>query len=87
MRRRQAFENLQKRGIDFIDVEKIFVDEVYAVINERFDYEETRFYTLGFLNGRVIAVGHTQTEHVIRIISARKANKYDERKYFKEIRD
>jgi len=79
--------NLQRRGIDFIDVQKIFDNEVYTVIDDRFDYEEVRFFTLGLLNNRVIAVAHTETDNVIRIISARKANKYDQEKYFKKIRN
>ena len=79
--------NLKMHGIDFIDVQKIFDNEVYAVIDDRFDYEEIRFFTLGLLNGRVIAVAHTETDNVIRIISARKANKYDQEKYFKKIRN
>ncbi len=79
--------NLKMHGIDFIDVQKIFDNEVYAVIDDRFDYEEIRFFTLGLLNGRVIAVAHTETDNVIRIISARKANKYDQKKYFKKIRN
>ncbi|MDQ3714154.1 MAG: BrnT family toxin [Acidobacteriota bacterium] len=79
--------NLKMHSIDFIDVQKIFDNEVYAVIDDRFDYEEIRFFTLGLLNGRVIAVAHTETDNVIRIISARKANKYDQKKYFKKIRN
>lgn len=79
--------NLQRHGIDFVDVRKVFDNEVYTIIDDRFDYGEIRFFTLGLLNGRVIVIAHAQTEDVIRIISARKANKYDQEKYFKEIRD
>jgi len=79
--------NLRLHAVDFVDVQKVFDNEVYAVIDDRFDYGEIRFYALGLLNGRVLAVVYTQTENAIRIISARKANKYDQEKYFKEIRD
>ena len=79
--------NLQRHGIDFVDVQKVFDNEVYTVIDDRFDYGEIRFFTLGLINGRVVAVAHTQTDDVIRIISARKADKYDEEKYYTEIRD
>ena len=79
--------NLQRHGIDFADVRTIFDRERYTIIDNRFDYGEVRFFTLGLLNGRVIAVAHTETDEVIRIISARKANKYDQRKYFEKIRN
>ena len=79
--------NLQRHGIDFADVQRVFEFERYTVIDDRFDYGEIRFFTLGFLNGRVIAVSYTETDEVIRIISARKANKYDQRKYFEKIRN
>ncbi|MBC6477929.1 MAG: BrnT family toxin [Hormoscilla sp. GM7CHS1pb] len=37
------------------------------------------------LQGRVIAVVHTERDELIRIISARKATKYDRRIYFEQI--
>lgn len=79
--------NLQRHGVDFVDVQKVFENEVYTVIDDRFDYGEMRFFTLGLINGRVVAIAHTQTDDVVGIISARKANKYDEEKYYTEIRD
>ena len=79
--------NLQRHGIDFADVRSIFDNERYTIVDNRFDYGEIRFFTLGLLNGRVIAVAHTETDEVIRIISARKANKNDQRKYFEKIRN
>ncbi len=80
-------ENLRKHGFDFADADLVFENEVYSIVDERFDYGEIRFYTLGLLFGRVVAVSHTETNDVIRIISMRKANKYDEEKYYKKIRN
>lgn len=57
------------------------------MIDERFEYGETRYQTLGLLKSRVIMVVHNESETVIRIISARKANKYEEKTYFTEISD
>ena len=51
------------------------------------NYEEVRYQTLGLLKSRVILVVHTESETVIRIISARKATKYEEETYFREISD
>jgi uncharacterized protein len=56
------------------------------VLDDRYDYEELRFITLGMLKGIVITIAHTETEEVIRIISARKATRYEEESYFKKNR-
>jgi hypothetical protein len=41
---------------------------------------------LGILNGIVMTIAHTETDEVIRIISARKATRYEEESYFIKIR-
>ena len=64
-----------------------FLKMKYSVIDNSFDYGEVRYFTLGLLNGRVIAVAHTETDDIIRIIPTRKANKNDQEKYFKKIRN
>jgi len=56
------------------------------VLDGRYDYGEFRFITLGILNGIVMTVAHAETDEVIRIISARKATRYEEESYFKKIR-
>jgi uncharacterized DUF497 family protein len=65
----------------------VFVGETATVLDDRYDYGETRFLTLGLLRGKVIAVSHTDTDKVIRIISARRALRDEEITYFKQIRD
>jgi uncharacterized DUF497 family protein len=77
--------NLEKHGIDFIHVEQVFEGETITILDDRFDYGEERFVTFGLLEGRVVAIAHTETDEVIRIISVRKATKYEEESYFKEI--
>ena len=57
------------------------------MIDDRFDYGETRYQTLGLLKARVVMVVHTESGTVIRIISARKATKYEEETYFNQISD
>ena len=39
--------NLKRHGFDFIDVGKVFAGEVLTVLDDRYDYGETRFFTLG----------------------------------------
>ena len=77
--------NIEKHGIDFADVPPMFDGDVFAVEDQRFEYDETRYITFGLLKFRVIVVAHTDEEDVIRIISARKATKNEEKLYFKEI--
>jgi uncharacterized DUF497 family protein len=79
--------NIKKHGIDFIDVPAMFKFDTVTVIDDRFEYEGVRYQTLGLLKNHVILVVHTESETVIRIISARKAIKYEEKIYFNQITD
>ena len=83
-RKRQS--NLEKHGVDFADLKSLFASETVTVLDDRFEYAEHRFITLGLLKGIVLTVAHTETDEVIRIISARRATHYEEEIYFKEIR-
>jgi uncharacterized protein len=79
--------NLKKHGIDFIDASIIFMGYTLTTEDDRFDYGEERLVTFGVLDGRVIAVVHTESEDLIRIISMRKATKYEEDEYFFRVSD
>lgn len=79
--------NLQKHGIDFADVWQIFDYDVVTDFDNRFDYGEIRYLSLGLLQGEVIVVAHTENDEVFRIISARKAEKYEQEIYFNAIRN
>nr|WP_283755522.1 BrnT family toxin [Roseofilum acuticapitatum] len=77
--------NLRKHGIDFIDVPRVFDGDIITVEDDRFDYGEQRFITLGLLQSRVVVIVHTEREDYTRIISARKATKYEEQSYFQQL--
>lgn len=79
--------NIQKHGIDFAGIEKVFAGITVTIPDDRFDYGESRFITAGLLGGDVVVIAHTETGEVIRIISVRKATKNEEIGYFKEIAD
>ena len=79
--------NIRKHGIDFIGTEEVFQGKTVTILDERLDYGEERFITLGLLKGRVVVIAHTETEEIIRIISVRKATKNEETSYFKAIAD
>jgi uncharacterized DUF497 family protein len=71
--------NLLKHGYDFDDVSQVLYGPVVLYRSDR-DNEE-RWSAIGSLEGRVIAVIFTRREKVIRIISARRARKHEERAY------
>jgi uncharacterized protein len=79
--------NIHKHGIDFVGIEKAFAGTTLTILDDRFDYGESRFMTLGMLSGRVVVIAHTETPEVIRVISVRKATKNEEASYFQEITD
>jgi len=81
----KRLSNIEKHGIDFADVPAMFDGTVVTIADERFDYGENRYITLGLLKYRVIVVAHTDENNVIRIISARKATKNEEKLYFQEV--
>jgi uncharacterized DUF497 family protein len=76
--------NLWRHGIDFATLGEVFEGARVTDLDDRYDYGEERLITLGLLKGRVVAIVHTHSKDVIRIISARKAEKHEEIKYFKE---
>lgn len=77
--------NFRKHGVDFSDVPAVFGESIVTIQDDRFDYGEERFVTFGLLQGHVVAVVHTENEDYIRIISARKATKYEQENYFEQI--
>jgi uncharacterized protein len=81
----KRLSNIQKHGIDFVGIEKVFAGTTLTILDDRFDYGESRFITLGLLSGRVVVIAHAETPQAIRIISVRKATKNEEASYFKEI--
>jgi uncharacterized DUF497 family protein len=79
--KRQA--NLNKHQLDFADAEKVFLQPTDTIEDNRFDYGEQRWYTLGILDITVIVIAHTETEDEIHVISMRKAEKNEQAMYFR----
>jgi uncharacterized DUF497 family protein len=49
--------------------------------DDRFDYDETRYSAIGSAQGRVLYVAYTMTDERVRIISARRAEPREQRRY------
>ncbi len=74
--------NIHKHGIDFNDVKEMFNHEILANLDLREDYGEERWVAIGWLKlflGVVVYV--EKQDDIMRIISARKATKYEVKRY------
>lgn len=78
--------NKSKHKISFEEAKTVFYDEEALVIDDpKHSSEEERFIILGFskrANLLVVCHCYRESESVIRIISARKATKSEERQYY-----
>ena len=79
--------NLKQHGLDFVDAPSVFEGPTFTFEDDRFEYDEQRLVTLGFLGGIVVSVVHTESASRIRIISFRKATRNEEAILFKALQD
>ena len=77
--------NIEQHGLDFVDAPKVFDGPTFTYGDDRFDYSEKRFVSLGLLDDVVVSIVHTEPPHVIRIISFRKATKHEQAIFFKNL--
>jgi uncharacterized protein len=79
---RKAARNFAKHGVPFEYAARVFFDlHRLDSEDERRDYGEDRRLTLGRIEGRLFAVAYTRRGQLIRLISARKANEREQRRY------
>lgn len=75
-------ENIRKHKIDFADVPAMFEGEMLVELDDRFEYGEERWVGIGFLGpGVAVVVWTEQKDNRIRIISARRANRYERKRF------
>jgi uncharacterized protein len=77
--------NIVKHGFDFNDAQYVFAGLTFTFEDDRDDYGEQRFITLGLLQGRFVAVIHTEINGETRIISMRKGAKHEQRIFSEHI--
>jgi uncharacterized DUF497 family protein len=75
-------KNLKKHGLDFADATQVFARSTFTFEDNREDYREYRWVTLGLLGEKVVVIVHTETEEEIHIISMREADKDEQILYF-----
>ena len=74
--------NQTKHGIAFSDAIAVFSDSGLVVLDATREHEgETRSKAIGRIDGRPFVVVFTKRNSVIRMISARRANRTEERHY------
>lgn len=75
-------ESISKHGVDFLDAALIFEHETLEWIDDREDYGEERVIALGRSGLTVFRVVFTMRGSDCRIITAQKASKRDQKRYF-----
>lgn len=78
--------NLAQHGIDFRDAERIFESVLVTIEDAREAFGESRYVSLGLLEGIVVSMVYTERHDATRIISIRKATKHEARFYSSQIR-
>lgn len=80
---RKAKANKAKHGVDFELAKDVFRDPTCLISLDDSGEDEERWRIIGLAGGKVFLVVFTErNDDVIRIISAREANKREERDYF-----
>ena len=78
---RKRRTTLAERGIDLLDVYRLFRGRVEEREDTRRDYGERRFIAVGELDGDIIPVVYTWRGNRRRLISARRATRRERKEY------
>lgn len=78
-------KNIRERGLSFERAADLDFETAVFRIDDRRDYGEMRIRALGFLDGRLHALVFTETDAGIRVISLRKTNRREAKRYEAEI--
>ena len=72
---------LEARGLDMARSDDILSGPTLTVEDDRKDYGEDRYISIGFLDGVMVVLVWTPRNDVYRIISLRKANERERKLY------
>lgn len=73
--------NIRERKLSFERVKDFDFETALIRVDDRHDYGELRFRAFGFLDGRLHVLVFTERGEDLRVISLRKANRAELRKY------
>lgn len=77
----KSARNEAERGLPFSMVEDFIWDTALVATDERFDYGEDRWIAVGYVSTRLFVLVFTETKDGIRVISFRKANAREAKRY------
>ena len=72
---------LEHRGLDMARAGEVFDGETLTALDDRRDYGEARYISIGFLDARMVVLVWTRRGGRRRIISMRKANEREQAIY------
>lgn len=81
MRPAKNAKNIRERGLDFELAYGFDFETAAHEIDGRLDYGETRWIATGFIDGRLYKLVYLEITGGIRVVSFRKANKREVKKY------
>ena len=74
-------ETIKARGLDMARAADVFAGATLTVEDDRHDYGEVRYITIGFLDEAMVVLVWTRRNDGQRIISMRRANERERRLY------
>jgi uncharacterized DUF497 family protein len=74
-------KTLEARGLDFADAALVFAGRHTVALDERHDYGEPRFITVGELRGRLVVIAWTPRGNARRVISMRLCHEKEVRRW------
>ena len=78
--------NIRERNLSFSRATEVFLDPFRITFTDsRKDYGEVRYVTTGHIGDVLFVIIYTERAGVVRIISARRANKREEKRHAREI--
>ena len=78
----KAKSNYKKHGVHFSDAESVLYDPCALTIEDEYSEEEHRYISIGLdAIGRTLVIVYATINDDIRLISARKAEKYERHDY------
>ena len=72
-------------GLDFADAGLVLSGDVIRRRDDRFDYGETRWITVGDLGSKIVVLVWTERGQARRIISMRMANDRERDEYYRSL--
>ena len=78
---KKRLEVIEKRGVDILESALIFEGRVLTKVDDRADYGEVRYISLGLVDEEPYVVVHTERNGATRLITAWKGGQLEREQY------